>query len=88
VSDAAPCRCNRHVPASAAKGQAEPQPLHFARRATSFAEARAVVRQVEEARWAREVHRGSQPPDASVDFAQQLLASLDRTLDGGPSCTD
>ena len=83
VSDAAPCRCNRHVPASAAQAPAGVQPLHFARRSTSFEEARAVVRQVEEARWALEVHRSSQPREASVDFAQQLLTSLDRSLEGG-----
>ena len=85
VSDAAACRCNRHVPASAAKGQADAQPLHFARRSTSFEEARAVVRQVEEARWALEVHRSSQPRDAAIDFAQQLLTSLDQSMDGGHS---
>jgi len=83
VSDTALCRCNRHVPASAATGPADAQPLRFARRSTSFEEARAVVRLVEEARWALEVHRSSQPPDASVDFAQQLLTSLDRSLAGG-----
>jgi RNA polymerase sigma factor (sigma-70 family) len=87
VSDAAPCRCNRHVSASAARRPADAQPLHFARRSTSFDEARALVRQVEEARWALEVHRSSQPRDASVDFAQQLLKSLDRSEEaeeGGP----
>jgi RNA polymerase sigma factor (sigma-70 family) len=81
VSDAAPCRCNRHVAASAAEGTADAQPLRFARRSTSFEEARALVRQVDEARWALEVHRSSQPREASVDFAQQLLQSLDRSVE-------
>lgn len=85
VSDAAPCRCNRHASASAADSPAAAQPLNFARRSTSFEEARALVRQVDEARWALEVHRSSQPRDASVDFAQQLLQSLDRSAEGGPS---
>ena len=83
VSDAAPCQCNRRVSAAAAQAVDEPQPLHFARRSTSFAEARALVRQVDEARWALEVHRSSQPRATSVDFAQQLLTAIDRSVEKG-----
>jgi hypothetical protein len=79
VSDAAPCRCNRQVSASAARGPADAQALHFARRSTSFEEARALVRQVDAARWALEVHRSSQPCAASVDIAQQLPKMIDRS---------
>ncbi len=42
---------------------------------TSFEQTRAMVRQVEEARWAIQVHRLNNPRGASVDFARQLYAS-------------
>jgi hypothetical protein len=84
VSDTAPCQCNRHVPATSVDGAADVHPLQFARRATSFEEARALVRQVDEARQALEVHRTGQPREASVDFAQQLLTVIDRSVAGGP----
>jgi hypothetical protein len=76
VSDGAPCRCHRRVPSTATSG-ADAQPLQFARRATSFQEARAIVRQVDETRWALEVHRTSQPGASAVDFAQRLLEAID-----------
>jgi len=78
VSDAAPCRCHRRVPAGASAGTDDVHPLTFGRRKTSFAQARALVRQVEEARWAMELHRSSEPRASAIDFAQRLL----RTLDG------
>jgi len=84
VSDLAPCQCNRRVPATATGAAREPTPLQFARRQTSFAEARALVRQVDEARWSLEVHRSSQPRDASVDFAQRLLTAIDRSVGDEP----
>jgi RNA polymerase sigma factor (sigma-70 family) len=77
VSDAAPCRCNRRVSRGAVTGTADVHPVQFGRRATSFTEARAVVRRVEEARWAMEVHRSSQPQAPSIDFAQRLLQAID-----------
>ena len=83
VSDAAACQCNRRVAAAAldsADGQT--QPLNFARRSTSFAEARALVRQVDQARWSMEVHRSSRPRAASVDFARRLLTAIDRSARG------
>ena len=77
VSDTAPCQCHRRVsPASVASASAA-QPLQFARRPTSFLEARAVVRHVDEARWAREVHRTSEPRASGVDFAERLLRAID-----------
>jgi hypothetical protein len=84
VSDAAPCQCNRHVKTTAARGPADAQSLHFARRATSFKEARALVRRVDEARWALEVHRSSQPRAASVAFVQRLLTAIDRPVGDRP----
>ena len=45
------------------------RPLQFACRATSFQQARALVRQVDEARWALEVHRSSHPgPPRSISL--------------------
>lgn len=77
VSDAAPCRCSRRVSQAAVAGTVNVHQLRFGRRATSFTEARAMVRRVEEARWAMEVHRSSQPQASSIDFAQRLLQAID-----------
>jgi RNA polymerase sigma factor (sigma-70 family) len=76
VSDAAPCRCHKRVPAAAVSAT-DVQPLSFARRATSFHEARDLVRHVDEARWALEVHRTSEPAASPIDFAQRLLDAID-----------
>jgi RNA polymerase sigma factor (sigma-70 family) len=75
VSGAAACRCHRRVPLTQLSDG--PQPLHFARHAISFQEARALVRRVDDARTALEVHRTSQPRESSVDFAQRLLEAID-----------
>ena len=85
VSDAAPCRCNRRVSRDAVAGTADVHPLQFGRRATSFTEARAMVRRVEEARWAMEIHRSSQPRASSIDFAQRLLQAIDPSRGTGSS---
>jgi RNA polymerase sigma factor (sigma-70 family) len=77
VSDAAPCRCNRQLPAALKAGKVHAGECSFAAKPASFAEARAMVRQVEEARWALEVHRGNQPRASSVDFARRLVETLD-----------
>ena len=81
VSDAAPCQCHRRVPAAAIADTGEVRPVQFARRAASFKEARELVRQVDEARWALEVHRTSQPRASSIDFAQRLLDAIDLPRD-------
>jgi len=44
-----------------------------------------VVRQVEAAWWAPQVHRTSNPLPASIDFARRLLQTLDIHLMPGPS---
>jgi hypothetical protein len=77
VSDYAACQCHRRVPSAASGDAGEAKPIQFAGRATSLQEARALVRQVDEARWALEVHRTSQPRASSIDFAQRLLAAID-----------
>jgi RNA polymerase sigma factor (sigma-70 family) len=81
VSDAAPCRCHRRVASASLAEVGGTQPLQFARRATSFQEARALVRTVDEARWALEVHRTSLPRASSVDFAQRLLDAIEPSQD-------
>ena len=83
VSDSAPCQCHRRVPAAALVASGEPRPPQLARRAISFQEARALVRQVDEARWALEVHRTSQPRPSSIDFAQRLLNVIEQS--SGPT---
>lgn len=86
VSDAAPCRCHRRVPV-AHTAHGAPQPLRYARRETSFQEARAMVRRVEEARWALEVHRTSAPASTPADFVQRLLHAIDPEPGPAPSPT-
>lgn len=77
VSDAAPCRCNRKLPSALQAGMVNESSCEYAAKATSFAEARDMVRQVEEARWALQVHRSSEPRPAPVDFARRLADMLD-----------
>ena len=79
VSDAAACQCHRRVPSASLAEADGARPLQFARQATSFQEARALVRQVDQARWALEVHRTSLPRASSIDFAQRLLDAIDHS---------
>ena len=81
VSDTAACACNRRVPAALRVGRVHADSFDFANNASSFQEARAIVRQVDEARWALEVHRGSRPRASSVDFAHRLAQALDAQRD-------
>lgn len=73
VSDTARCRCHKHVPAN----QGNVAVPIFGRRSMSFIDARALVRRVDEARWALQVHRSSTPADASAEFVQRLLSVID-----------
>jgi len=81
VSDSARCQCHRRVPA-AASDAGPAKPMQFARRPTSFEEARRLVRQVDEARWVAQLHR-SCGPASSIDFARRLLDTID--LSRGPA---
>jgi len=81
VSDAAACRCHQRVPSAAIASFAEGQPLTFARRATSFQEARALVRLVEEARSALALHHTSEARASTIDFAQRLVSGMSRPID-------
>ncbi len=82
ASDSAPCTCNRQMPAALRAGKIREASCDFAAAPTSFQETRALVRQVEEARWALQVHRTSHPRPSTVDFARRLTATLD--LHAGP----
>ena len=76
VSDAAPCACNRRVPAALQLGRVKPDALDFADRPSSFDDVRGLVRKVEEARWSVEIHRSGQPRASSVDIARRVLEAL------------
>jgi RNA polymerase sigma factor (sigma-70 family) len=81
ASDTAACACHRRVPAALRLGRIREGALDFADQAASYRETRAFVRQVEEARWALQVHRSSHPRSSAIDFARRLVSALDR--DGG-----
>ena len=78
ASDTAACACNRRVTAALRAGRVRTDSLDFAATPSSFEQARAAVRQVDEARWALAIHRTSHPRASSIDFARQLADALDR----------
>jgi RNA polymerase sigma factor (sigma-70 family) len=78
ASDSAACACNRRVPAALRVGRVRAGSFDFAATGSSYQEAREIVRQVDEARWALEVHRTSHPRDSSVDFARRLTRAVER----------
>jgi RNA polymerase sigma factor (sigma-70 family) len=73
VSESAACACHRRVHAAVNAGRLRPDTLDFATKATSFREARAAIRQLDEARRAFAVHHGNQPRTSSIDFARRLV---------------
>lgn len=77
ASDRAPCRCNRQIPSSLRIGRINVQNCNFATAPSSYEQTRALVRQVDEARWAIQVHRSNRPKGASSDFAKRIMRSLD-----------
>jgi RNA polymerase sigma factor (sigma-70 family) len=81
ASDAAPCRCNRKLPSALLAGKVRPDTCNYAAKASSFQQTRATVRQVDEARWALQVHRTSNPLGSPVDFARRLVETLDARKD-------
>jgi hypothetical protein len=83
VSDTAACRCNRRVSSAALARPDGSPPVQFACRSTSFEQTRALVRQVDEARWASEVHRTSQPRASPVDFAHRLMDAFEKSREPG-----
>lgn len=77
ASDTAACRCNRKLPSALQAGIVRAGSCTYAGVASSFEETRALVRQVDEARWALEVHRSSHPRASSIDFARRLIDTFD-----------
>ena len=94
VSEAAAWRCHRRVASAAVATSAETQPLTFASRATSFQEARALVRQVEDARSTLALYRGGTGSghhlhDAGTDALGRAgddrnLTGQERVISGSP----
>lgn len=77
ASDTAACACHRRVPAALRFGRVRIDALDFADHAASYRDTRAFVRQVDEARWALQVHRSSHPKSSTIDFARRLVSALD-----------
>jgi RNA polymerase sigma factor (sigma-70 family) len=81
ASDTAACACNRRVPAALRLGRIRADALDFATEASSYHETRLLIRQVEDARQALEVHHTSRPRASSIDFARRLVQVLDPQQD-------
>jgi RNA polymerase sigma factor (sigma-70 family) len=81
VSDSAECACHRRVPAALGLDRVRPGALDFAQQASSYQETRSLVRRVEHARWALEVHRSTQPRASSIDFARRVVQALNWSPD-------
>jgi len=77
VSDVAGCSCHRRVPAAVRLGRVTANDLAFAEAGSSFVEARALIRRVEEAKWALEIHRATHPPAATLDLTRRILSALE-----------
>jgi RNA polymerase sigma factor (sigma-70 family) len=77
VSDSAACACHRRLPAAIRLGRIRPDALDFAEHPASYQETRELVRRAEEARWALQVHRASQPRASAVDVARRIAKSFD-----------
>ena len=81
ASDSAACACHRRVPAALRLGRVRPDALAFAEQPLSYQEARQAVRRAEQARWALQVHRASQPRASAVDFARRIALAFDARQD-------
>jgi RNA polymerase sigma factor (sigma-70 family) len=81
ASDSAACACHRRVPVALRLGRVQAGALDFAQKASSYQETRSLVRRVEHARWALEVHRTSHPRASTVDLVRRVTQSLDSSHD-------
>jgi len=77
VSDTAPCRCNRRVAAAIRLGRVKPHHPEHAAGSASFEETRALIRRIDAAKWAVELHRTSHPRGSTIDLARLVEAALD-----------
>lgn len=80
ASEQAACACHRRVPAAIQQGRVREGAIDFAERARSYRETRDYVRQLEQTRWALQVHRSSHPRASSVDFARRVVSALDASV--------
>lgn len=74
---APPCQCNRRVPAALRLGRARGDQLAFAATSTSFAEARATIQRVEQAKRMLTVYRSTALRAPAVDFVRQVVSALE-----------
>ncbi len=81
ASDTAACACNRRVTVALRVGKVRADSIDFATTGSSFEEVRAIVRQVDDARWALPVHRTNSPRASVVGFAHRLARALDAQRD-------
>jgi hypothetical protein len=65
------------MPGALRAGKVRLNSCDYAATPSSFQQSRAMIRQVDEARWALQVHRTSHPRASSIDFARRLAATLD-----------
>ncbi|MEY4548382.1 MAG: hypothetical protein RL685_4577 [Pseudomonadota bacterium] len=77
ASDDSACACNRRVPAAIQLGRIRPNEPLLARAASSFVEARELIRRVEEAKRVVELHRKTQPRNSPLDFTRLVVSALD-----------
>lgn len=76
VSDTAACTCERRVPAALRLGRVEPDHLRFARSGASFAQARELVRRVDEAQRVVRLQQSNEPRGPSADFVRLVTSAL------------
>lgn len=77
VSSSAGCACNRRVPAAIRLGRVHPTEHRFAQTDSSFVDARALLRRVEQTRQVVELHRRTPLPGATLDFSELVSSALD-----------
>ena len=58
-------------------GRVQPNEPHFATAGASFAEARELIRSIEEVKRVVELHRGTRSLGATVDFTRRVVSALD-----------
>jgi RNA polymerase sigma factor (sigma-70 family) len=84
VSDSAVCACNRRVAAAVRLGRVRPNEPQLAETASSFAEARQLIRGIEEAKRVLELHRGARPRGATLEFTRRVVSALDASRGAVP----
>jgi hypothetical protein len=76
ISDQAACACHRRVPAAIRLGRVDASAPRFAEKGSSFAEARSLMRRLEQTIQLVELHRLNGPRSSARDFATLVDAAL------------